>query len=112
MANLLITEHIANGTAILDLEGDLIFGDETQALRQSIRNLIQNGKTRIHLNMERLEYLDSSGIGELISALTAVNREGGNLKLLNPSDRAHKLIAISSLLDIFDIESGDSAAGV
>ncbi len=111
MANLNISKRVENGTAILDLKGHLIYGDETFSLRQSIRDLIRDGNRRINLNLEELEYLDSSGIGELISALTAVNREDGQLKLLNPPDKAHRLLAISSLLDIFEIEFEERAAG-
>ena len=82
MAQLIISERAADDAVILDLSGDLIFGEGTASLRSALRYLIRDGKTKIFLNLADVGYLDSSGIGELISALTAMNRiEDGQLKI-------------------------------
>jgi anti-sigma B factor antagonist len=104
MAQLIIAERTMDGVTVLDLTGDITFGHGTEKLRSEIRHLLAEGKSRIWLNLEDVCYVDSSGIGELISGLTAVSRrEDGQLKLMNPPDRLIKLLEISNLLGIFDI---------
>lgn len=115
MAQLIISERQAGEFVVLDLEGDILFGEDTEVLRQTVRRLIGDGRNKISLNLEKVFYVDSGGIGELISTLTAVNREkDGHLRILNPTERIYQLLEISKLLKIFDIsfeENGESAAG-
>lgn len=107
MAELIITEReIDNESLVLDLQGDITFGDGNITLRREIRRLIAEGKTKITLNLEKVFYVDSSGIGELISGLTAVNRVNGELKLFNPTDRIQTLLEIAHLTKVFDIYKG------
>jgi anti-sigma B factor antagonist len=103
MAELIISERKFQETAILDLRGDLIYGGANTVLRNAIRNLLAEGKKQIILNMENVGYVDSSGVGELISGFTAVSRKGGSFKLLNLSKRVHDLLAICKLLTVFDV---------
>jgi len=107
MSQLTITEREGVGEVILDLNGDIIFGEANTALRNGIRNRLKDGKTNLTLNMREVGYLDSSGIGELISALTAVSREGGRMILLDPGERIMRLLEISKLTQIFEIEKSD-----
>ncbi len=81
----------------------MIFGEGIIELRKAVRRLLGEGKKKIHLNLRLVGYIDSIGIGELISSFTAINREGGELKLLNPSTRVKELLAISKLLTVFEI---------
>jgi anti-sigma B factor antagonist len=113
MKELKISERKTDDTVFMDLEGDLIYGESTLKLRREVRRLIGEGKKNISLNLEKLSYVDSSGIGEFISTLTAINREdGGHLKLLNPTDKTYHLLEISNLLTIFDISrEGHVATG-
>jgi anti-sigma B factor antagonist len=111
MKELVISERRADDAIILDLSGDLIFGEANAALRSTMRRLLREGNTNITLNLEEVLYLDSSGIGELISALTAMNREeNGRLKLLNPTERIQTLLQISKLMDVFEIEYDEGHA--
>ena len=103
MTKLTFFERIEENVTILDLNGDITFGEGSVELRKTIRRLLSEGKKNIHLNFQSVGYVDSSGIGELISTLTAINREGGELKLLNPSIRVKELLAICKLLSIFEI---------
>ena len=103
MTKLTFFERIEENVTILDLNGDITFGEGSVELRKSIRRLLSEGKKNIHLNFQSVGYVDSSGIGELISTLTAINREGAELKLLNPSIRVKELLAICKLLSIFEI---------
>jgi anti-sigma B factor antagonist len=83
MAELDITERQAGDITILDLDGKITIGEGSVALRSKIRELLGDGKNKILLNLAGVGYVDSSGIGELVSSFTAVKKEGGTLKLLN-----------------------------
>jgi anti-sigma B factor antagonist len=104
MSQLNISEREGVDGIVLDLKGDIIFGEANNALRNGIRNRLMDGETNITLNLKEVGYLDSSGIGELISALTAVSREGGKMILLNPGERIQRLLEISKLTEIFEVE--------
>lgn len=111
MARLSVTEREIDDTVILDLSGDITFGEGNITLRHEIRRLLEEGKMKICLNLENVCYVDSSGIGELISGLTAVKREdGGQLKLLNPTERIQALLEIANLTKVFDIYRNESKA--
>ena len=111
MAQLEISERQEDTSTILDLKGDFVFGDGTTQFRSALRDLIRDGKKDISLNLSDVGYLDSSGIGELISGLTAVNRvDGAQLKLLNPTNKIMQLLTISKLLTVFEIDYDDDRA--
>ena len=99
-----ITERHEEDVTYLALNGNLVFGDANQELRDSIRHLLNEGRRKIYLDMKSVGYVDSSGIGELISGFTAINRKNGEFKLLNVPQRIMELLKICKLLDIFDIE--------
>lgn len=103
MNKLTIFERVERDVTFLDLNGDVIFGDGNLLLRDAIREVLGKGRNKIHLNFEAVCYVDSSGIGELVSGYTAINRAGGELKLMNLSTRVKELLIICKLLPIFDI---------
>ena len=102
MAELDVKERQAGDVTILDMNGEVRIGDGSVALRDAIRNLSSAGKNKILLNLASVSYIDSSGIGELIANYTTVKREGGQLKLLNLTDRIQNLLVITKLLTVFD----------
>jgi anti-sigma B factor antagonist len=103
MADINISERQAGDVTILDLEGKVTIGEGSVALRSAIRRLLGEGKNKILLNLGKVGYIDSSGIGELVSSFTAVNKEGGTLKLLNLTQKIQDLLAITKLLTVFDV---------
>ncbi len=103
MSDITITERQAGDVTVLDLEGKVTIGEGSVALRNAIRRLLGEGKTKILLNLAGVGYIDSSGIGELVSSFTAVNKEGGTLKLLNLTQKIQDLLAITKLLTVFDV---------
>ncbi len=105
-----ITERAVEGVTILDLEGSLIMGGGSTLLRDAIRRLITEGKRDILLNFAGIKYVDSSGIGELVSALVALNREEGHLKLTNLTERVEEVMTLSSLRSLFEIYRDESQA--
>lgn len=110
MADITISERQAGDITILDLDGKVTIGEGSVALRTAIRRLIGDGKTKILLNLGGVGYIDSSGIGELVSSFTAVNKEGGTLKLLNLTQKIQDLLAITKLLTVFDVFDSESEA--
>jgi anti-sigma B factor antagonist len=103
MIELTITEHQIEDVTILHLSGDITFGVGNIKLRTIIRRLLAEEKKKIHLNLKSVGYVDSSGVGELISSFTAINRRGGELKLFNLPERVKELLIISKLLCFFEI---------
>lgn len=103
MSDITISERQAGDVTILDLDGKVTIGEGSVALRNAIRRLLGEGKSKILLNLGGVGYIDSSGIGELVSSFTAVNKEGGTLKLLNLTQKIQDLLAITKLLTVFDV---------
>ena len=102
MAELDVKERQAGDVTILDLSGDVRIGEGAISLRDSIRNLADQGKNKVLLNLAGVKYMDSSGVGELIANYTTIKRQGGQLKLLNLTDRIQNLLVITKLLTVFD----------
>jgi anti-sigma B factor antagonist len=99
-----------DGVTIVDMSGRITLGEGSVILRDSIRDLVGKGQKKILLNLGDVTYIDSSGIGELVSAFTAVRREGGELKLLNLTKKVHDLLQITKLYTVFDIKDDEAAA--
>jgi anti-sigma B factor antagonist len=110
MAELNITERQAGDVTILDMNGKVTIGEGSVALRTTIRKLLGEGKKKIILNLAQVGYVDSSGIGEFVSSFTAVNKEGGTLKLLSLTQKIQDLLAITKLLTVFDVYDSESEA--
>ena len=110
MAEVNIKERQAGDVTVLDLDGKITIGEGSVALRSAIRRLTEEGKKKILLNLSKVSYVDSSGIGELVSSFTTINREGGQLKLLNLTQKIQDLLAITKLLTVFDVYEDESTA--
>lgn len=110
MAELDLKERQAGDVTILDLSGEVRIGDSSVALRESVRNLADQGKKKLLLNLAGVKYIDSSGIGELIANYTTVTRQGGQLKLLKLTDRIQNLLVITKLLTVFDSYEDEAEA--
>jgi len=110
MAELNINERQAGDVTVLDLSGKITIGEGSVALRAAIRRLLEEGKKRILLNLAGVSYVDSSGIGELVSSYTAINKEGGQLKLLNLTQKIQDLLTITKLLTVFDVYDNETEA--
>jgi anti-sigma B factor antagonist len=102
MAELNIRERQAGDVTVLDMDGRITIGEGSVALRSVIRRLLEEGKKHILLNLAGVGYIDSSGIGELVSSYTAINKEGGQLKLLSLTQKLRDLLTITKLLTVFD----------
>ena len=110
MAELNISERHVGDVTILDMDGKITIGEGSVALRTAIRRLLEEGKKKILLNLAKVGYIDSSGIGELVSSYTAINKEGGELKLLNLTQKLQDLLTITKLRTVFDVYESEEEA--
>src|SRR5256884_8826759 len=110
MAELNIRERQAGDVTVLDMDGRITIGEGSVALRSAIRRLLEEGKKKILLNLAGVGYIDSSGIGELVSSYTTIGREKGQLKLLSLTQKIKELLVITKLLTVFDTYDDESAA--
>jgi anti-sigma B factor antagonist len=99
-----------DGITIVDLSGRITLGEGSVVLRDNIRDVIGQGHKKILLNLGDVTYIDSSGIGELVSAFTTVRNQGGELKLLNLTKKVHDLLQITKLYTVFDIKDDEATA--
>jgi anti-sigma B factor antagonist len=105
-----VSTRQVDGITILDLSGRITLGEGSVQLRDSVRDLLSKGSKHILLNLGDVNYIDSSGIGELVSAYTTVRNQGGELKLLNLTKKVHDLLQITKLYTVFDIKDDEASA--
>jgi anti-sigma B factor antagonist len=105
-----IENRVVGEVQILDCSGKITLGEGTMAIRNTVRELLKNGNKKIVLNLADVNYIDSSGIGELVSSFTTVTNQGGSLKLLNLTKKIHELLAITKLLTVFQVYDTEQAA--
>ena len=96
--------------AIIDFSGKITLGEGSSTLRRTLRELIDKGHRKIVLNLYDVDYIDSSGIGELVSGYTTVRNAEGELKLLHLTKRVHDLLQITRLFTVFDVQSDEETA--
>jgi len=95
---------------VVDLSGRIALGEGSALLRTTIRELLERERNKIILNLGDVNYIDSSGIGELVSGFTAVRSREGELKLLNLTKKVHDLLQITKLFTVFDVYSDEGTA--
>ena len=95
---------------ILDLSGRITIGEGTLILRDQIQKLLDAGQSKFLLNLADVDYIDSSGLGELVTSFTTVRNRGGQLKLLNLTRRVRDLLQITKLLTVFDTFDNETEA--
>jgi len=97
-----ITMRKIEDVTVMELDGRLVLGDDTEQFRTRIRELIDSGAKKILLNLGSVQYVDSSGVGELVRAYASASSQGGQLKLVNLTRRIHDLLSVTKLLTVFE----------
>jgi anti-sigma B factor antagonist len=97
-----ITERTVNDVTILDLDGRLTIGDGAELLRDTIKNLVSQGKTKILINLTKVPYVDSGGLGELVHCSVSAKKAKGEVKLMGLASKITDLLAITRLVTVFD----------
>ena len=98
-----IEERPTGDVMILDLKGKLTIGDGDELLKDKINSLVQQGHTKLILNLAEVPYIDSGGLGQVVRTYTTVKQHNGSLKLMNVTKRIEDLLAITKLLTVFDV---------
>ena len=95
---------------VIDAVGRITLGEGSSALRETVKDLVNKGNKKILLNLAEVSYIDSSGIGELVSGFTSVSNAGGSLKLLNLTKRIQDLLQITKLYTVFEVFDDEAKA--
>ena len=107
---LTIATREVDGVTVLDLSGRITLGEGSVQLRDAIRGLISKGVKNVLLNMGDVNYIDSSGLGELVSAFTTAKNQQADVKLLNLTKKVHDLLQLTKLYTVFDIKDDEASA--
>jgi anti-sigma B factor antagonist len=107
---LTIATRQVDGVVVLDLSGRITLGEGSVQLREAIRGLISKGEKNILLNLGDVNYIDSSGLGELVSAFTTAKNQQADVKLLNLTRKVHDLLQLTKLYTVFDIKDDEASA--
>jgi len=107
---LTIASRQVDGVTVLDLSGRITLGEGSVQLRDAVRDLIGKGHKDILVNLEDVNYIDSSGLGELVSAYTTARNQSARLKLLKLTKKVHDLLQLTKLYTVFDIYDDEASA--
>jgi len=104
-----LSVRVVDGVSIVDCRGRLLFGDESSALRDTVKNLLAESKS-IVINLGETTYIDSGGLGTLVGLYTSAQNSGGMVKLSNLQQRVTDLLQVTKLLTVFDVYDSEEAA--
>jgi anti-sigma B factor antagonist len=105
-----MTNRQVGDVTVVDVSGRITLGEGSSELRDALRDLVAKGNKKILLNLGDVSYIDSSGIGELVSGFTSVSNQGGQLKLLNLTKRVKDLLQITKLYTVFEVHDDEAGA--
>jgi anti-sigma B factor antagonist len=105
-----IAERESGAVTVLDLSGKITLGEDGNLLKDKLQSLLHQGRKNILLNLDQVSYVDSAGLGAIVSAYTTVTREGGALKLANVTKKLQDLLSITKLLTVFETFDSEAEA--
>jgi anti-sigma B factor antagonist len=105
-----LSSRIADDVTVLDIEGKILLGEGDLQVRQAVDDLLAQGKKKFLLNLAKVPYIDSAGLGQIIRCFTAVRKAGGTLKLLSPNAKVVDLLTVTKLVNVFDWYNEETAA--
>jgi anti-sigma B factor antagonist len=105
-----ITSGEVNGVAVVWLDGRIVLGEETSALRETVKNLIDQGHKKVILNMNNVTLIDSTGLGALVIAYTTAKSGGASLRLCHLGSKFNELLYITRLITVFDVSNTQADA--
>ena len=105
-----LTNRETDGVAVLALDGRIVLGEETNKLRESVKNLVSQGKTKVVLDMKNVTMIDSSGLGALVAAYSSAKSGGASVRLCNLGAHFNELLQITKLLTVFEVAKTEQDA--
>jgi len=110
MSDLNISTRENGGVIVVDLVGRIALGETSAKLHEKLRELVNAGNSRILINLAEVTTIDSSGLGTLVAGYTTVEKAGGDMKLVNLTERVSELMTITKLYTVFEIFDDEKAA--
>lgn len=105
-----LTSRNVNGITVIEASGRIVLGEETNQLREQVKQVLASGAKRIVINLAQVDFIDSSGLGALVGLYSTANAQGAKIRLSNISKRFHELLQITKLLTVFEVYENESAA--
>jgi len=105
-----ITDRVVDGVAVVALEGRIVLGEESNALREKVKSLLAAGQKKIVLNMANVTYIDSSGLGTMVASHTSARAQGASLKICNLGTKFQEILQVTKLVTVFDVYPSEAAA--
>jgi len=105
-----ITDRLVEGVAVLALDGRIVLGEESNALREKVKSLLAAGQKKVVLNMENVTYIDSAGLGSLVASHTSAQAQGASLKLSHLGSKFQEILQVTRLITVFDVYPSEAAA--
>ncbi len=105
-----ITNREVDGTSVIELEGRVVLGEESNALREQVKSMLAAGQKKIILNMDNVTYIDSAGLGALVAAHHSARTQGASLKLTNLGTKFKEILQVTKLLTVFAVYDSEAAA--
>jgi anti-sigma B factor antagonist len=105
-----MTDRDVNGITVIDIEGRIVLGEESNAFRERVKSLLAAGKKKIVLNMAQVSYIDSAGLGTLVATFHSARSQGATLKLVNLGAKFKEVLQVTKLMTVFDTYDNEAAA--
>ena len=105
-----ITNREVDGVSVVQMEGRIVLGEESNALRESVKSLLADNKKKIVLNMDNITYIDSAGLGTLVAAFHSARGQGATLKLCNLGQKFQEVLQVTKLMTVFEVFDSEAAA--
>src|ERR1700731_542722 len=105
-----MTDRGGDGVAVVAMEGRIVPGEESNALREKVKSMLAAGQKKIILNMDNVTYIDSAGLGALVAAHHSARTQGASLKLTNLGTKFKEILQVTKLLTVFDVYDSEAAA--
>lgn len=105
-----MTDREVNGVNVIDLEGRIVLGEESNSFREKVKSLLAAGKKNIVLNLANVTYIDSAGLGTLVATFHSARSQGATLKLANLGQKFKEVLQVTKLITVFDTYDNEAAA--
>ena len=105
-----MTNREVDGVSVVELDGRIVLGEESNSLRETLKGLLANGKKKIVLNMANIKYIDSSGLGSLVAGHVTAKSQGASVRLCHLGQKFHEVMQMTKLLTVFDVYDTEAAA--
>jgi anti-sigma B factor antagonist len=105
-----MTDREVNGVSVIDLEGRIVLGEESNSFRERVKSLLAAGKKKIVLNLANVSYIDSAGLGTLVATFHSARSQGATLKLAHLGQKFKEVLQVTKLMTVFDTYDTEAAA--